>query len=498
VIQRHFSLLACVMLIVCSLGARSTAVQAGGGGTNGLEGINLLVQTNSPQIDLAQRRALAVLGADYNGVTHAAAANYYSNPWIRDSFAWGMVPSIRDASIGSYSSAELAYWLDRQQTFGGWLTARKSGYFDETPILISAVLDSYKVSGDIGLVKSALPKLERGWSWLQRGFIKPQHGSTVLIYANVPPHVSTDWADQIGRTGYATQLEALWYWATKSLGIMERLTGHLARSQYYSSFASRIRSDINRLLWTTAAPYVRNAPAVPAFGHYRSWVGPRDYFELDSNFVCILYGIADREQARSIVRFVEAHDDYLLGVGTVAGVPARVLYGDYAPADYAGKHERLGPDQYQSAYWPTVGALVAIGLASTGETAESRAVIQQLSNAVVRSDDVREWYTRTGDPKGAPSFGWGARMFILALYAAYLGISSYADVAGSHVDTGISVRLPAGQGSAEIAYRGRDIHAMVTGQGGQLRLIVAGKVREGVTVPGILLCAGCNLQAIWG
>jgi hypothetical protein len=485
-------------VVFCATCSFSTTARAGGGAIYNLTGIELLVHTSNPLVDNAERYALAVLGADFNGTTHVAAANYYGNPWIRDSYAWGMVPSGRDSSVGSYSTTELSYWLARPQPFGGWLTARQSGYFDETPDIINAVLDSYEVTGDLGLVKRALPALIRGWWWLARGFIMPAHGSNYLIYANVPPHVSADWVDQVARHGYATQLEALWYWATRSLGIMEELTGHRGGAAYYTRFAQQIRSDLNRLLWTTEAPYVVDAPAVPSFGHYRSWVGSHGYFELDSNLLCVPFGIADKGQTESIAHFIKLHDVYLLGVGTANVVPGKVLYGDYAPVDYAGKHERLGPGRYQNGYWPTVGALAAMGMAAAGDVAESQAILQQLGNAFTRDQEIREWYTSAGAGQGAPTFQWAARMFIVALYAAYLGISDYAADRGRRIDAGIKLEAPAGAGSADVLFHGRSVHIVVGGQGTHVRLDVSGQHRKGEKVPGTLLCAGCTLYAAWG
>jgi hypothetical protein len=491
-------LLRVVLLSILIAPGFVSSARAGGGGGYSLDGIQVLVATGNYQLDIAERYALAVLGSDYDGSAHVAAANYYTNPWVRDSFAWGMVPSLRDVSVGSYSSGELSYWLSRQQPFGGWVTAPKSGYFDETPILISAVLDSYTVTGDVELVRHSIRRLERGWNWLEKGFIKPTHGSRYLIYANVPPHVAADWADQVGRRGYATQLEALWYRATMSMGVMEALSGDAGKARAYARFAVGIRKDINRLLWTTSAPIAHDAPAVAAFGHYRSWIGKHDYFELDSNFLCIVYGIATPAQSSSIVRFVEVHQGYLLGIGTANGVPARVLYGDYLPPDYAGKHERLAPGQYQNAYWPTVGALVAIGLAHAGDVSEARDVLAELGNAFARDGDVREWYTQAGAGKGAPTFGWAARLFLVALYAAYLGVDEYVDYRGAKVFTGIRLSKPAGEGTAEIAFRGHMVRVSVLGQGSMPSITIDGRTRAPVLIPASALCAGCTVDARWG
>lgn len=490
----------CLALVVVA-GAclnRIPGARAGGGSGYGLNGIALLVRTEDPQLDLAERYALAVLGADFDGTVHAAAADYYSNPWIRDSFAWAALPTLRDASVSSYVTTELAYWLPKQQPFGGWLTAPKSGYFDETPILIASVLNAYQVTGDLGMVREALPRLERGWQWLRQSYVQPEHGSGYLLYANVPPHVAADWVDQIARRGYATELEALWYWSTHSMAIMEQLTGHAIESAQYGSFASHIRTDINRLLWTTSPPYVYDAAPVPGFGHYRSWQGPREYFELDSNFLCVLYGIADPSQAQSILGFVRRHGTYLLGLRTTSGVPAKVVYGDYAPADYALKHERLAPGKYQNGYWTTVGSLAAIAYARIGDTTESRAILTRIGAAFIRDGDVREWYTQSGAGSGAPAFQWSARMFVAALYAAYLGIDDYSSQTGSHVESGIRVRLPDGGGSADVAFHGRIVHIAVAGSGAAPRVTLNGKRQPGETIPGALICAGCTLEARWG
>jgi hypothetical protein len=411
-----------LIISICLLLGCAVPTRAGGGAGTGPQTVQVPVETGDPQVDMAERYALAVIGQNFDGVTHAASADYYSNPWVRDSFAWGMIPSRLDPSLSAYSGSEIAFWLDHQQPFGGWLTAPKSGYFDETAIFITAVLDAYRVNGKLTTVRSAMPKLERGWHWLAHSYIKPSEGSRVLLYANVPPHVAADWVDQIARTGYATQLEALWYEATRSMSTMEALVGHHARAAHYASFATRIKHDINRLLWTDSAPYVYRAPRVPAFGHYRSWRGPRDYFELDSNFLCVVYGIASPAQADSITDFVQRHARYLLGMDGGSGVPARVVYGDYARADYAGKRNRIGVGIYQSAAWPSLGALVAIALQKTGRKAEARALLARLGEVFVAQGDIREWYAVDGTGHGAPHFQWAARMYVVAIYAVYRGI----------------------------------------------------------------------------
>ena len=475
-------LLIALILAVPAYGARA------GGGAGGVGGIQLLVETGDPVIDQAEQRALAILGEDFDGTTHSASPSYYGEPWIRDSYAWGMIPSLRDPSVSAYAGSELTYWLDRQRSFGGWVTAPLSGYYDETPILISAVLDAYNVNGDLATVRAALPKLVRGWRWLARSYINRAAGSSALLYAYVQPHIAADWADQVNRRGYATQLEALWYHATQSLGEMEALVGDTGNARVFLAFATRIKADIRRLLWVRSAPFSYHAPNVGPFGHFRSWSGARDYFELDSNFLCIVYGIADAGEAASITSFVAVHRGYLLGLDGTQGVPARVVYGDYLPADYARKHNFIAPGRYQSASWPSVGALVALGLARAGRQELAREVIARLSAIFVRDGDIAEWYDAAGAAHGAPTFHWAARTFIIALYGAYLGL----DLASGDA----SARPPAGSGSA-VAWR-RGAPVFVTVRDAIAANGPAMTSARPTRVANVMLCAGCSLTIRWG
>ena len=421
ILRSRPSLALCILLLALLLPCfpARQVTWAGGGIYGDLSGIRLLAETGDPTLDRAQRYALAAIARNYSGEWHAASLTAYSFPWVRDSFAWGMIPSRRDPSLAAYSGSEIRYWLAHQQGYGGWLTRQLSGHFDETPIFIAAVLDAYRVSGDRSMVRRALPQLERGWSWMAHSYIRPAKGSSALIYALVPPYVAADWADQIARRGYATGLEALWYHATTSLATMEALIGRPAKASSFDRFAARIKRDINRLLWTESAPYVSNAPKVASFGHYIGWRGPRRYFELDSNFLCILYGIADSRQSESIVAFMERHAGYLLGLDSTTGIPARVLYGDYAAADYAYRRGKIGRGLYQSAYWPSLGGLVTLALVRIGHPDEARVVLARIAAGIVVGGDIREWYGDDGQGKGAQYFQWGARMYLVALCAIF-------------------------------------------------------------------------------
>ena len=87
--------------------------------------------------------------------------------------------------------------------------------------------------------------------------------------------------------------------------------------------------------------------------------------------------MAAPRQRAGVLNVVAAHGSYLLG-GDGAG-PARVLYGDYAPADYGPIHNWMRPGQYQSAYWPSVGGLLAVAAASNDCTTLALTVLHGLA-----------------------------------------------------------------------------------------------------------------------
>ncbi|HWE62999.1 MAG TPA: hypothetical protein VHB98_14900, partial [Chloroflexota bacterium] len=321
----------------------------------------LPVQTDDPRLNRAEQVALRVLERNASGGLHLAAP-FYNSTWIRDSYAWGMIPWTGSAAgaLDTYSGTELWHWLSNQRPDGFWITNSYSGWYDETPIMIAAIADSYRLSGNRRSLRAQLPRAQQAWSALAQREVRLAAGSRYLLFAQIPPHTAADWADQVARSGYATGLEALWYHATRSMATMEAAVGDARRAARFAAFARGIKADINRLLWRVSVPHARNAPPAGPTGHYTGWLGARDYFELDSNYLCILYGIASHARAADILRFTAAHAAYLLGLGAPRGIPARTVYGDYEPADYARIHYNLADGRYQNGYWPGVGALVAV------------------------------------------------------------------------------------------------------------------------------------------
>ena len=419
----HLSRALLIVMLLATIAPMRYAAH-GAGTTAGAWALPLPVVTGDRALDGAERVALGVLAQDTQAGLHLASPSYNS-PWIRDSFAWGMIPWVGSLGgpLAPYSGSEIDYWLGHQQHDGSWVTNIYSGYYDETPIIIGALADSYALTGDRKALSRRLPAAERAWNTLRREAVQPRHGSPYLVWADLGAHVATDWADQVARVGYATGLEALWYHATRSMALLEAALGRPRTAARYDRFATGIAREINRLLWRTGAPHARDVVAVAAAGHYTAWLGGRDYFEVDSNALCILYGIAPQPRAASIARFLTAHAGYIFGLRSRAALPARTVYGDYEPADYARIHYGMADGVYQNGYWASVGALAAMALARSGDGGLALQVLRRIAAGLLRQGNTYEWYRADGRPSGAAYYQWPARLYLVALYATYLGLS---------------------------------------------------------------------------
>ena len=451
----------------------------------------LPIVTADTVLNRAEQIALLVLANNQRGDAHLAAS-FYAAPWIRDSYAWGMVPD--DAgTLSTFATSELRYWLARQQPFGGWITDKYSGWYDETAIVIAAVLDAYRLTGDLSVVRQSLPALRRGWRWLDGTYTDPRHGSLCLLWAAVSPHgrhLATDWADQVARQGYTPQLEGLWYRATHAMAALEWLVGATAASGLYSHQASCIADDVNRLLWKVTPPAHLNAQPLPAFGHYRAWPTGRNYFEVDGNALLVASGLAASGRETSVLKAIAAQSSHLLG-GNGAG-PARVLYGDYAPQDYGPIHNWMAAGRYQSAYWPTVGGLLAMASARDNSTTMSISVLRGLATRGANVDGAfNEWYGDDGLPGGAAFYTWGARMYLLALYRAYLGVDDTSSI--SH-PADLVLRAIPGPGRGELVRLGRHITIVNHGRGALAYARLDGRFLRSSLIPAGMLYSGAVLD----
>jgi hypothetical protein len=115
---------------------------------------------------------------------------------------------------------------------------------------------------------------------------------------------------------------------------------------------------------------------------------------------------------------------------------------------------------YQNAYWPSVGALVAIGYARTGQQRMARSILEQIARGFLAEGTIHEWYRIDGRPSGAAFYQWPARMYLIALYSAYLGLGDGSTIRFNKASSPLR-KYCLGSGKARIQSRGVDLLAVV-------------------------------------
>ncbi len=431
-----------------------------------------LIETGDKFIDSSIPAALNVLRQNYNGQFFTAGPGHPS-PWLRDNLDFGLVPSLGEDVLKAYIKS-IDYWVRLQESGqpvirtsslmgddkrydtlepGQICTNVASGYYDESLIFIPAVLEAYQISGDKKLL-DYVKNCREAWFFGLRSIPKGEY----LIYANPP--IASDWADQINRRGYAINIEALWYQATKSLAQLEELSGSPEKAKFYKDFSDKIKQEINQKLFKKSIPNQRNAPhkISQPFGHYIGWKtkeGEADYFELDGNLRCILFGIADQNKTASIMEFINTEPNfaYLMGSKNTLPPAAKVVYGDYDPKDYAALQGQSGDGKYHNQYWVNVGAIAAEVYAKLGDTDRARYVLRNMATAFNSNIGVSEWYHNDGKADGSQWYQWPARAYLVSLFRGWAGISNSG--------TDLLVNPLVGNIKAKVTHMGKDLEIEV-------------------------------------
>lgn len=104
-----------------------------------------------------------------------------------------------------------------------------------------------------------------------------------------------DWCDNVFRSGYCTYDEALFQRALFGLGELYKGIDNELSKQYIER-AEKVKKAINKILWDTKLGYYVN---------YKDEKFTEDNLSIDT-VICVLFGIADKEQSLSMLSKMEA------------------------------------------------------------------------------------------------------------------------------------------------------------------------------------------------
>jgi len=165
-------------------------------------------------------------------------------------------------------------------------------------------------------------------------------------------------------------------------------------------YAEKIKTSYNNVFWIKSKP---TNCSLGETGHYLSWVdgkGIHDYFDLDSNSLAVASGLADEQQTKSIMSYINSNFDYFVNKYGAT----RVVCGTYSAEDTT-----VIPGQYQNgAYWYLPSYFLAMAEYKIERFDKVKVMWNGVSKANVKfeKEGLTEWYFENGDVGGALNYSW--------------------------------------------------------------------------------------------
>lgn len=268
---------------------------------------------------------------------------------------------------------------------------------DSNALLVIAILNYVKRSGDNAFVEKQFDSLQLAMGWFDR-FILDEDG---LVHQSA----YSDWADSIARTGKVLYTNVVYWKALKEMAdFCARTVNSMA--EIYGRKAEKVGEAIQDHFWRDDLGY---------------YVTSDEYDNLSSsgNLPAIAWGLANKQKALSVL---DAMDRFAMA----DPIPTKPVFPSY-PKSSVAIENRLGRLAYYhtNAAWLWLGAWHVIALCRVGRLEQAKALLDRISSIIVRDGTVHEVYNPRGDyvsglwyTSEAP-FTWSAGMVVYA-YHVYL------------------------------------------------------------------------------
>jgi hypothetical protein len=395
--------------------------------------------------------------------TFIRAGGGYPQPWTRDA----SVNSWNAASLLEPGPAENTLWsVVRRQSNGQLIINQDDQWWDQV-VWLTAAWNHYLVTGDTGFLTDAYQAAANTLALRRSQNFNAEHGlfqgpaffnDGIAGYPAPPADDTESKGSFVGSyAGTSTMLtlstNALYYSAYRSAASMATALHRPAgEASAYIGAADALKTQINQTLWDggrgTYAYFVHN-------GDSRS--GTLDPSEEGTGLaLAILFGIADPQQAQSVMR-----KTHLLPYGITD------VYPDFP------RYSASRPGRHNTIVWPMVQGFWADAAARSGNTARFYSELSALTVLANSSGQFAEIYhPATGAVDGGWQTGshWSAAPDQTWSATAYLRMV-YTDVFGMRfTDTGLSFApsLPRTWGDVTLSnlhYRGATLTVALHGAG---------------------------------
>jgi hypothetical protein len=370
-------------------------------------------QRNWTEIEQAKSAALEVLlhnvEGPFDGLPRTAAWGY-PEPYTRDLMICilGVAVSKNEALINAMRKT--LETLSKNQSLRGNIPSLvhdpdNRGASDTTPLFLLAVGIFRELTAEKDFLEEAVQK---ALTWMEY-----QSPADDYLVAQQP---TSDWRDEQWVLGYGLFVNTLTYSYLKVLGDTERALGLQNAMEHFTITAATIPAHHHEGMLLKQKPYY-------ALWSYKIYNSER--FDLLGNSLAILSGLASKQRADHISKWVENQCDIMiqnrdLGLKLPPNFFPFILPED---PDWIPRYEQynLPGDYHNGGIWPFISALHVAALVKAGKPELAREKLFLLTNLIKKSRNkdleygFNEWYkAQDGEPMGQDWQSWSASLYLYA------------------------------------------------------------------------------------
>lgn len=339
-------------------------------------------------VDLWARDSLfATLGANVSGQSHSSKKTIET--FLRFQRHDGLIPYLILRSrhtVGKYFNRHSYY----QVPVAHFRSHMSFGVVpDGSAMTIIAARDYMDKTKDKPFLIRHYEALVRAFMWYEK---QRRRG---LVYE----WFQCEWADALLKSGNTLYTNVLYYKAAVDMAAFAGLLGKHPDAAFFAQRAEEIKSSLFAHLWNGS--------------FFADWKDGkrRDYFASHPNMLAVIFGLADKKQAASILAVAKTHawNGWTLENSSPKYPFWRVPFF----------HAIIGMGDYHNGLiWLQPGILYALALHMAGRKGEAKSVLLGIAEKIIRTGGAHEVYERSGTPvkrwvyRSEQPFAWSSGLFI--------------------------------------------------------------------------------------
>jgi glycogen debranching enzyme len=262
---------------------------------------------------------------------------------------------------------------------------------------IIAAEEYYRASGDTRFVRSVWTNLIRAAQWYVKKFPDTLLSEWFLC----------EWADAVMKVGHVLYTNVLYLQALKDMELLSQALKDRKTHALFKDIRISLQEKFHASFWNGQ--------------FFTDWIDykPQNYFTSGSNMLAIIFGIADRKQSESIIRFALKHCDATWTL--VTNYPKYPFWRIPVWNYFVG----LGDYHNRGCLWLQPGILYALALWNIGRKHASRQVFHRIAKQICKYKSVYEVYERSGKPVqrifyvSEHPFAWSAGLYLYAYHILF-------------------------------------------------------------------------------